>query len=171
MEEKEMFMMEAGPVPGGEKGMSLAKSLDDATDEATMAASPTVTVKARTVKAMTDTINKIMTSLSLPTIVVEARDLEDEPMPLEIIKALQMLNAAYYDYADEDAVSFDGLTDDKGALMEVAKLSKLPADKGFMKFMKSESVTGGKAKPMPMAPMEEEEEEEYDDDMLMSRMS
>ena len=162
-----MFAME--PMEGDDSGMKAAKELDMAEDDSTMAASPTVTIKARTVKALQGALNKAMTAFGQPEIMVEAKDLKGEPLPLELIKGLQMINAAYEDYSDEPAVSFEAMVDDKGALIEIAKLGKVLGDKGFLKFLKSEAL--GEETMKPSAPKMEMEEEDMEEDDMMMRMS
>jgi len=151
---------------GGEEGLKAAKQLDMEEDDALSAASPAVTVKARTVSALVQALNRIMPLFGAPKIEVEVTDLKDEPMPLELMKALQMLNAAYSDYADEDLVSITSMADDKGALIEVSKIMKVLGDKGFAKYLKKE-VTSPMVEKKPEAPPPEEED---DEEMMMSRM-
>jgi hypothetical protein len=159
MDEMEMEM-------GGEGGMKAAMELDAEEDDALSSASPSVTVKARTISALVQALNKVMPLFSAPKIEVEITDLKEEPMPLDLMKALQMLNAAYSDYADEELVSIPSMADDKGALIEVSKIMKVLGDKGFAKYLKKE-VMAPKVEKESLAPEMESEDE---DEKMMMRM-
>lgn len=165
---EDMFAEETAPQKGGESGLAAAKSLDEETDAAMSAAAPSVTVKASTVKALVAALNKALPLFEAPPIEVEVRDLKDEPLPTDIMKALQMINAAYSDYAGEDAVDVVAMDMDKGALIEVAKLGKALADKGFVKFLKSSETRATEAKEEVVE--EGGGEEGDDEEMMMSRM-
>lgn len=159
MDEMEMEM-------GGEGGMKAAMELDQEEDDALSSASPSVTVKARTISALVQALNKVMPLFSAPKIEVEITDLKEEPMPLDLMKALQMLNAAYSDYADEELVSIPSMADDKGALIEVSKIMKVLSDKGFAKYLKKEAMAPKVEKESPAPEMESEDE----DEKMMMRM-
>lgn len=159
MDEMEMEM-------GGEGGMKAAMELDQEEDDALSSASPSVTVKARTISALVQALNKVMPLFSAPKIEVEITDLKEEPMPLDLMKALQMLNAAYSDYADEELVSIPSMADDKGALIEVSKIMKVLSDKGFAKHLKKQVMAPKVEKESPAPLMESEDE----DEKMMMRM-
>lgn len=167
MSDKEMFMSEEAS-PADDSGMKAAKELDSVEMEMTISAIPDVTVRAGTVKAIVSAINKAMPLFEAPPLKVEAVDLKKEPMPFEVVQALQMVNAAYEDYEGEPLISVEAMVDDKSALIELSKMTKALADRGFVKFLK-EPAPETKATQMPEE-MEEEEEEMSDDDMMM-RMS
>jgi hypothetical protein len=169
MSDKEMFMSEEGASPDDDSGMKAAKELDKVEIEMTISAVPDVTVRAGTVKAIVSAINKAMPLFEAPPLEVEAVDLKKEPMPYEVVQALQMVNAAYEDYEGEPLVSVEAMVDDKSALIELSKMTKALADRGFVKFLK-EPAPETKGTEMAEEVMEEEEEEMSDDDM-MKRMS
>lgn len=162
-EMKDMFMNEGGAPP--ETGMAAAADLDMARDEAMTAASPSVTVKARTVKALVDGVNKALPLFQAPPIKVEAVDLKDEPLPVDITKSLEMINAAHNDYIGDDAVDIMKLETDSGALIEIAKLGKAMSDKQFVKFLNTPETKAVEVKEeMTEGPEMEDMSEE---DMMM----
>lgn len=170
MSDKEMFMSEEGGSPD-DGGMKAAKELDKVEIEMTISAVPDVTVRAGTVKAIVSAINKAMPLFEAPPLKVEAVDLKKEPMPVEVVQALQMVNAAYEDYEGEPLIKVDAMVDDKSALIELSKMTKALADRGFIKFLKSPAPeTKGTEMAEDMMEGEEEEEEMSEDDM-MKRMS
>ena len=162
---KDMFAQEGGAPP--EPGMKVAQEMDVAVDEAMTSASPTVTIKARTVKALSDALNKALPLFEAPPVEVEAVDLKDEPLPVEIIRALQMINAAYNDYAGEDAIDITAFETDSGALIEIAKLGKAVSDKKFAKFLSTPETKGTEAKEETT---EEPEMEDTSEEDMMMRM-
>ena len=164
---QDMFAEETASPKGGESAMKAAADLDTETEGALVVASPSVTLKAQTVKALRDALNKVMPMFEAPLLETAVADLKDEPLPLDLVKALQMINAAHSDYAGEDAVDLLAMDGDKGVLIEVAKLGKAFTDKGFIKFLKSSETRATEAKEETM---EEDEGEEEDDAMMMSRM-
>ena len=168
MKMEEMFADETTSPKGGESGMKAARELDVATDEALADASPVVTAKAATLKALVKALNGVTPLFGAPAIEIDIADLKGEPLPTAILKILQAVNAAYYDYADEDAVSFDSMKDDKGILIEIAKLSKILGDKGFVKFLKTSETKG--TQDVEEAEEPEEPEEGDDEEMMMTRM-
>jgi len=170
MKMEDMFAEETTSPKGGESGMKAARELDAATDEALADASPVVTAKAATLKALVKALNGVTPLFGAPAIEIDIVDLKGEPLPTAILKILQAVNAAYYDYADEDAVSFDSMKDDKGILIEIAKLSKILGDKGFVKFLKSSETKGTEALEEAEEEPEEEGSEEGDEEMMAARM-
>lgn len=169
MSDKEMFMSDAGTSPEDDAGMKAAKELDQVEIEMTVSAVPDVTVRAGTVKAIVSAINKAMPLFEAPPLEVEAVDLKKEPMPYEVVQALQMVNAAYEDYEGEPLISVDAMVDDKSALIELSKMTKALADKAFVKFLKSPPE--GETKATEMAEEVVGEEEEMSDEDMMRRMS
>ena len=167
MKMEEMFAEEAMSPMGGESGMQAAVALDAETDDALMSASPVVTVKARTLGALTKALNAALPIFEAPSIEVEAVDLKGEPLPVEIVKAIQMINAAYQDYMGEDAVDMMNFETDGGALIETAKIGKAMSDKRFVKFLKTPET---KATEAAEEVEEVEGEEEMSEDDMMMRM-
>ena len=161
----EMLMMEMSPADDG--GMKAAKELDAVEDENVRSAAPVVTIKARTVKSLVDTTNKVLQMFGAEPLDVVAVELKGEELPVPVIKALSMINAAMNDYMGEDAVDMVAMETDKGALIEIAKLGKVLSDKGFRKFLasapKGETVATEATEEMG-------EEEEVDEDAMMMRM-
>jgi len=165
MEMKDMFAKEAGSPMGGESGMSAAKELDMETEGAMISASPVVTVKARTIDALQKAINSAMTVFGAPPIKVEVVELKGETLPVEIMKALQMVNAAHNDFMGEDAVDIAAFETDGGALIQIAKLGKVMGDKAFIKFLKTPETRATEA--LEEVTEEPEAEEMSEDDMMM----
>lgn len=163
MKMEEMFAEEAMSPMGGESGMEAAQELDTETDDALMSASPVVTVKARTLTALTKALNAALPIFDAPPIETEARDLKGEPLPVEIMRAIQMINAAHNDYMGEDAVDIMNFETDSGALIETAKIGKVMGDKRFVKFLKTPETRATEA----VEEVEEEPEEMSEDDMMM----
>lgn len=161
----EMLMMEMSPADDG--GMKAAKELDAVENENVRSAAPVVTIKARTVKSLVDATNKVLQMFGAEPLEVVAVELKGEELPVPVIKALSMINAAMNDYMGEDAVDMVAMETDKGALIEIAKLQKVLSDKGFRKFLasapKGETVATEATEEMG-------EEEEVDEDAMMMRM-
>lgn len=164
---EDMFAEEAAAPKGGESAMKAAEELDMEEEAALTAATPAVNVKAGTLKALVGALNKVMPMFEAPPLEVEARDLKDEPLPTDVMKALQMINAAYGEYAGEDAVDVMQMEADKGALIEIAKLGKVFADKGFVKFLKSSETRATEAKEEVAEGPEEGEGDDEEEKMMM----
>jgi len=162
----EMLMMEMSPADDG--GMKAAKELDVVEDENVRSAAPVVTIKARTVKSLLDATNKVLGMFGAEPLQIVAVELEGEELPVPVIKALSMINAAMNDYMGEDAVDMAAMETDKGALIEIAKLQKVLSDKGFKKFLTS--APKGETVATEMTEDIGEEVDEVDEDAMMMRM-
>jgi len=172
-EMNEMFMEDMEDMkasPEDDAGLKAAQELDQVEMEVTISAIPDVTIRAGTVKAIVSAINKAMSLFEAPPLEVEAVDLKKEAMPYEVVQALQMVNAAYEDYEGEPLLSVESMVDDKSALIELSKMIKALADRGFVKFLKSPPEGETKATEMAEEVVGEEEEEMAEEDMMM-RMS
>ena len=166
MSDKEMFMEDMKASPEDDAGLKAAKELDQVEMEVTISAIPDVKIRGGTVKAVVSAINKALPLFEAPPLEVEAVDIKGEPMPYEIVKALQMINDAYEDYEGEPAFDIQSMVDDKSVLIEISKLTKAISDRGFKKFLQSApegETKGGEAAEEVMG----EEEEMSEEDMMM----
>ena len=137
-----------------------------------IAAAPASTMKARTVKALGDATNKVLAMFGAPSVTVEATDLTNQELPVELIKSLMMINKAYSDYIGEDAINLDNMKSDKDALIEIAKLIKVAGDKAFKKFLMSPPTGETKAtEGVEAIGGPEEEKPGMSEEMMMKRMA
>lgn len=165
-----MFQSDATASGAAEGGMEAAKSLDMAQDTNLKAAAPTATMKARTVKALTDAANKVLSMFGAPALTVEAVDMKNVELPVDLIKSLMMINAAHNEYIGEDVINLDNMKTDKDALVEIAKLIKVAGDKAFKKFLMS--APAGETKGTEIGEeMGAPEEEGGSEEMMMKRMA
>ena len=130
----DMFKNDAGAV---DAGLKAAGQLDKMQNDNTQAASPTVTMKARTFSALLGALNGVMAMFGAPKVEADVVDLKDGELPVPVIRALMMVNKAYSDYIGENAINLDSMTNDKEALVEIAKLINVGKDKAFKKFLMS----------------------------------
>lgn len=153
-----------------EGGMKAAKMLDEVSDANITAASPAVTIKSRTLKSLVDTTNKVLEMFGAPAVEVEIVDLKNAELPVSLVKALSMVNAAMKDYIGESVVDFDLMVSDKGALVEIAKLGKVLGDKGFKKFLASAPKDETKGTEIAEEMGAPEEESSMSEEKMMMRM-
>jgi hypothetical protein len=163
-------MLMAEKSPEAEAGMKAAEELDKVENENIVAAAPVVTIKARTLQSLGDATNKVLSLFGAPPVAVEAVEIKSAELPLPLIKALSMINAAMSDYIGEPVVDFDAMATDKGALIEIAKLIKVLGDKGFKKFLASAPKDENKGTEIAEEMGAPEEESSMSEDKMMMRM-
>jgi hypothetical protein len=124
--------------PEEEKAMGMAAEADAEMDDMASMAAPDGKYSVRSLNVLVDALNKILPlfDATLPKIPTQSADVVGK-LPVEIIKAIAMINQATKDAQIPDlAPSIDEMIDDRGIEMVAGKLILLAKNRDFSMFLK-----------------------------------
>ena len=130
--------MEAPMDPEEEKAMGMAAEADAEMDDMAGMAAPDGKYSVRSLNVLVDALNKLLPlfDATLPPIPMQSVDVVGK-LPVEIIKAITMINQATKDAQIPDlAPSIDDMVDDRGIEMVAGKLILLAKNRDFSMFLK-----------------------------------
>lgn len=130
--------MEAPMDPEEEKAMGMAAEADAEVDDISLMAAPDGKYSVRSLNVLVDALNKLIPLFdpSLPMIPMQSVDVVGK-LPVEIIKAITMINQATKDAQLPDlAPSLNDMVDDRGIEMVAGKLILLQKNRDFSMFLK-----------------------------------
>ena len=131
--------MEAPMDPEEEKAMGMAAEADKEMDDMAEIAAPEGKYSQRSLNVLVDALNKILPLFdpTLPKIPMQPVDIVGK-LPVEIIKAIAMINQACKDAQLVNlAPSIDVMIDDRGIEMVAGKLILLAKNRDFIMFLKA----------------------------------
>lgn len=125
--------------PAEQKAMDMAGEADTEMDDMAEMAAPDGKYSQRSLNVLVDALNKIlpMFDATLPKIQMQPVDIVGK-LPVEIIKAITMINQACKDAQLANlAPSLNDMVDDRGIEMVAGKLILLAKNRDFMMFLKA----------------------------------